>query len=342
MKRALITGITGQDGSYLAEFLLKNGYEIHGLIRRASTFNTERIDHLYVDPHFPAARIFLHYGDLSDSGQLTNLIYNVQPDEIYHLGAQSHVRVSFDMPEYTGDITGIGTIRVLEAIRRSGIATKFYQASSSEIFGDSPPPQSEHTPFRPRSPYAAAKAYAFWMTTNYREAYKSFACNGILFNHESPRRGETFVTRKITRALARIKLGLDNKLYLGNLNAKRDWGFAGDYVEAMWLMLQQDEPDDYVIATGESHSVKEFLEEAFTYQGLSWEEFVEIDSRYFRPTEVGDLQGDASKARKKLGWEPKVKFKELAKLMVDADLQALVEVLDRREMMRNVLGKVKE
>jgi GDPmannose 4,6-dehydratase len=342
MKRALITGITGQDGSYLAEFLLKKGYEVHGLIRRASTFNTERIDHLYTDPHDPKTRIYLHYGDLSDSGQLTNLIYNIQPEEIYHLGAQSHVRVSFDMPEYTGDITGIGTTRMLEAIRRSGIKTKFYQASSSEMFGGSPPPQNENTPFRPRSPYAAAKVYAFWVVANYREAYKIFACNGILFNHESPRRGETFVTRKITRALARIKLGLEKELYLGNLNAKRDWGFAGDYVEAMWLMLQQDEADDFVIATGESRSVREFLEEAFSYQVLDWKDYVKIDPRYFRPTEVGDLQGDASKAKKKLGWRPKVKFKELVKLMVDADLHALIEVQDRREMMRNALGKAKE
>lgn len=342
MRKALITGITGQDGSYLAEFLLEKGYEVHGLIRRASTFNTERIDHLYTDPHDPKTKIYLHYGDLSDSGQLTNLIYNIQPEEIYHLGAQSHVRVSFDMPEYTGDITGIGTIRMLEAIRRSGIKTKFYQASSSEMFGDSPPPQSETTPFRPRSPYAAAKVYAFWMVANYREAYKIFASNGILFNHESPRRGETFVTRKITRSLARIKLGLERKLYLGNLNAKRDWGFAGDYVEAMWLMLQQDEPDDYVIATGESHSVREFLEEAFSYQGLNWKDYVEIDPRYFRPTDVGYLQGDASKARKRLKWQPKVHFKELVKLMVDADLQAMIDVQDHREMMRNALGKVKE
>lgn len=341
MKRALITGITGQDGSYLADFLLKKGYEVHGLIRRASTFNTERIDHLYTDPHDPKAKIFLHYGDLSDSGQLTNLTYNIQPDEIYHLGAQSHVRVSFDMPEYTGDITGIGTTRILEAIRRSQIKTKFYQASSSEMFGDAPSPQNEATPFRPRSPYAAAKVYAFWMAVNYREAYKAFACNGILFNHESPRRGETFVTRKITRALARIKLGLENKLYLGNLNAKRDWGFAGDYVEAMWLMLQQDEPDDYVIATGESYSVKEFLEEAFSYQGLDWRAYVEIDPRYFRPTEVEFLQGDASKARKKLRWEPKVKFKELVKLMVDADLEALVNIQNHREVFRNTYGKIK-
>jgi len=336
MKKALITGITGQDGSYLAEFLLKKGYEVHGLIRRASTFNTERIDHLYIDPHDPKARIFLHYGDLSDSGQLNNLIYNVQPEEIYHLGAQSHVRVSFDMPEYTGDITGIGTTRMLEAIRRSGIKTKFYQASSSEMFGDSPPPQNESTPFRPRSSYAAAKVYAFWMVANYREAYKIFASNGILFNHESPRRGETFVTRKITRSLARIKLGLERKLYLGNLNAKRDWGFAGDYIEAMWLMLQQDEPDDYVIATGESHSVKEFLEEAFNYKGLDWREYVEIDSRYFRPTEVDSLLGDASKARRKLRWEPKVKFKELVKLMVDADIKDLEEMKRCQDVIRKL------
>jgi GDPmannose 4,6-dehydratase len=342
MQRALITGITGQDGSYLVDFLLKKDYEVHGLIRRASTFNTERIDHLYRDPHDPKARIFLHYGDLSDSGQLTHLIYNIQPEEIYHLGAQSHVRVSFDMPEYTGDITGIGATRMLEAIRRSGIKTKFYQASSSEMFGDSPPPQNENTPFRPRSPYAAAKAYAFWMVTNYRDAYKMFACNGILFNHESPRRGETFVTRKITRSLARIKLGFENKLYLGNLDAKRDWGFAGDYVEAMWLMLQQDEADDYVIATGESHSVQEFLEEAFSYQGLSWKDYVEIDPRYFRPAEVVSLQGDASKARRKLGWQPKVHFRELVKLMVDADLQAIIDVQNHREMMRNTIGKAKE
>ena len=342
MRKALITGITGQDGSYLAEFLLKKGYEVHGLIRRASTFNTERIDHLYTDPHDPNTKIYLHYGDLSDSGQLTNLIYNIQPEEVYHLGAQSHVRVSFDMPEYTGDITGIGTTRMLEAIRRSGIKTTFYQASSSEMFGGSPPPQNENTPFRPRSPYGAAKVYAFWMVANYREAYSIFACNGILFNHESPRRGETFVTRKITRSLARIKLGLERKVYLGNLDARRDWGYAGDYVEAMWLMLQQDEPEDYVIATGESHSVKEFLEEAFSYQGLNWKDYVEIDPRYFRPTDVGYLQGDASKARKRLKWQPKVHFKELVKLMVDADLQAMIDVQDHREMMRKAVGKVKE
>lgn len=342
MRRAIITGITGQDGSYLAEFLLRKGYEVHGLIRRASTFNTERIDHLYTDPHDPKTKIFLHYGDLSDSGQLTNLIYNVQPEEIYHLGAQSHVRVSFDMPEYTGDITGIGTTRMLEAIRRSGIKTRFYQASSSEMFGNSPPPQNEKTVFSPRSPYAAAKVYAFWIVANYREAYKIIACNGILFNHESPRRGETFVTRKITRALAKIKLGLESKLYLGNLNAKRDWGFAGDYVEAMWLMLQQDEPDDYVIATGESHSVKEFLEEAFTYKDLDWRDYVEIDPRYFRPTEVECLQGDASKAREKLGWKPKVPFKELVKLMVDADFQTLIDVQNHREVIRDICERIKE
>lgn len=342
MKRALITGITGQDGSYLAELLLKKGYEVYGLIRRASTFNTERIDHLYIDPHDPKARVFLHYGDLSDSGQLTNLIYNVQPEEIYHLGAQSHVRVSFDMPEYTGDITGMGTTRMLEAIRRSGIKTKFYQASSSEMFGDSPPPQNEHTLFRPCSPYAAAKLYAFWMANNYREAYKMFACNGILFNHESPRRGETFVTRKITRALARIKLNLEKKLYLGNLNAKRDWGYAGDFVEAMWLMLQQDEPDDYVIATGESHSVKEFLEEAFSCAGLDWREYVEVDPRYFRPTEVDSLLGDASKARKRLGWEPRIRFKELVKLMVDADLRALIDLQNQRDVMKNAHERIRE
>ena len=336
MRKALITGITGQDGSYLAEFLLKKGYEVHGLIRRASTFNTERIDHLYTDPHDPKTKIYLHYGDLSDSGQLTNLIYNIQPEEIYHLGAQSHVRVSFDMPEYTGDITGIGTIRMLEAIRRSGIKTKFYQASSSEMFGDSPPPQSETTAFRPRSPYGAAKVYAFWMVANYREAYSIFACNGILFNHESPRRGETFVTRKITRALARIKLGLERKVYLGNLDARRDWGYAGDYVEAMWLMLQQDGPDDYVIATGESHSVKEFLGEAFDYIGLDWREYVEIDSRYFRPTEVDSLLGDASKARRKLLWEPKVKFRELVKLMVDADIKDLEEMKRCQDVIRKL------
>jgi len=341
MKKALITGITGQDGSYLAEFLLEKGYEVHGLIRRSSTFNTERIDHIYADPHDLKAKLFLHYGDITDSGQLTNLIYNIQPDEIYHLAAQSHVRVSFDMPEFTGDVTGIGTTRLLESIRRSGIKTRFYQASSSEMFGDAPPPQNEETPFRPRSPYGAAKVYAYWMVRNYREGYGMFAVNGILFNHESPRRGETFVTRKITRALARIKIGLQDKLYLGNLEAKRDWGYAGDYVEAMWLMLQQDVPDDYVIATGETHSVREFLEEAFKYAELDWKKYMEIDKRYFRPLEVEFLQGDASKARKKLKWEPKVKFKELVKIMVDADMKNLEEMKQCQDVIRKLSNNKK-
>jgi len=336
MKKALITGITGQDGSYLAELLLEKGYEVHGLIRRSSTFNTERIDHIYADPHDPNAKLFLHYGDITDSGQLTNLIYNIQPDEIYHLAAQSHVRVSFDMPEFTGDVTGIGTTRLLESIRRSGIKTRFYQASSSEMFGDTPPPQNEETPFRPRSPYGAAKVYAYWMVKNYREGYGMFAVNGILFNHESPRRGETFVTRKITRALARIKLGLQDKLYLGNLEAKRDWGYAPDFVEAMWLMLQQDVPDDYVIATGETHSVREFLEEAFGYTGLDWKKYMEIDKRYFRPLEVESLQGDASKAKKKLKWEPKVRFKELVRIMVDADIKNLEEMKQCQDVIRKL------
>jgi len=321
MKKALITGITGQDGSYLAEFLLDKGYEVHGLIRRSSTFNTDRIDHIYVDPHEAGARLFLHYGDLNDGGQLSNLIYNVQPDEIYHLGAQSHVRVSFDMPEFTGDITGLGTTRLLEAIRRSGIKAKFYQASSSEMFGDAPAPQSEETPFRPRSPYAAAKVYAYWMVRNYREGYNIFACNGILFNHESPRRGETFVTRKITRAVANILAGNQNRLYLGNLEARRDWGYAPEYVQCMWRVLQEDEPEDFVIGTGESHSVKEFLEEAFSYVGLDWKEYVEIDPRYLRPTEVEFLLSDPSKAREKLGWTPKISFKDLVKIMVDYDME---------------------
>lgn len=347
-KKALITGITGQDGSYLSELLLSKGYEVHGLIRRASTFNTKRIDHLYIDPHVSDAKLFLHYGDLSDAGQLTNIIYNIQPDEVYHLGAQSHVRVSFDMPEYTGDITALGTIRLLEAIRRSGIKTRFYQAASSEMFGSTPPPQNERTQFHPRSPYAAAKVYAYWMSVNYREGYNIFACNGILFNHESPRRGATFVTRKITRAIANIISGKQKKLYLGNLEAKRDWGFTPEYVVCQWLMLQQDEPDDYVIGTGESHSVKEFVELAFHYAGieLEWgmdglykkgrirslnkelspnlkigDSIVEIDSHYFRPAEVDSLLADASKARHELGWEPKVTFKELVKIMVDADME---------------------
>ncbi|MEW6183383.1 MAG: GDP-mannose 4,6-dehydratase [Bacillota bacterium] len=322
MKRALITGITGQDGSYLAELLLSKDYEVHGLIRRASTFNTDRLDHLYRDPHETGARLFLHYGDLVNSEQLTNLIYNLKPEEIYHLGAQSHVRVSFDIPEYTGDITGLGTTRLLEAIRRSGIKTRFYQASSSEMFGGAPAPQNESTPFHPRSPYAAAKVYSYWMVANYRQGYGLWACNGILFNHESPRRGETFVTRKITRALANIITGRQKKLFLGNLDARRDWGYAPEYVEAMWLMLQQDRPDDYVIGTGESHSVREFLEEAFSCAGVDWRQHVETDPRYFRPTEVEFLLADASKARGGLGWNPKVRFKELVRIMVDADMEA--------------------
>lgn len=323
MKKALITGITGQDGSYLAEFLLAKGYEVHGLIRRSSTFSTSRIDHIYVDPHDPDAKLFLHYGDLSDSSQLTNWVYSIRPDEIYHLGAQSHVRVSFDTAEYTGDVVALGTTRILEAIRQSGIKAKFYQASSSEMFGASPPPQNEQTLFQPRSPYAVAKVYAFWMAENYREAYGLFATNGILFNHESPRRGETFVTRKITRAIAHMLSGKQRYLYLGNLEAKRDWGYAPEYVEVMWLMLQQDEPDDYVIGTGETHSVKEFLVEAFGYAGLDWQEHVRTDPRYFRPLEAETLVADASKARAKLGWEPKVTFKELVRIMVDADTEAI-------------------
>ena len=321
-KKALITGITGQDGSYLAEFLLSKGYEVHGLIRRASTFNTDRINHIYQDSHLPGTQLFLHYGDLSDSEQLSNLIYNLKPDEIYHLGAQSHVRVSFDIPEYTGDITGLGTTRILEALRQSNIGSRFYQASSSELFGAAPPPQNEKTVFRPRSPYSVAKLYAYWMAVNYRDGYKTFACNGILFNHESPRRGLTFVTRKITRAIAGIIAEKQQKLYLGNLEAKRDWGYAPEYVEAMWLMLQQDEPDDFVIGTGETHSVQEFLEESFAYAGLDWHNYVEIDKRYFRPTEVEALLADAAKAKEKLGWEPKVTFKELVRIMVDADMEA--------------------
>ena len=323
MKKALITGITGQDGSYLAEFLLNKGYEVHGIIRRASTFNTDRIDHIYVDPHATDATFFLHYGDLSDSGQIDNLIYNIEPDEIYHLGAQSHVRVSFDIPEYTGEVTGLGSTRILEALRRSGVKSRLYQASSSELYGNSPPPQSENTPFKPRSPYAAAKLYAYWMTVNYREAYDIHASNGIMFNHESPRRGETFVTRKITRALASILAGQQEKLFLGNLKSRRDWGFAPEYVEAMWLILQQDKPGDYVIATGQAYSVEEFLQEAFSYAGLELDKHVEIDPKYFRPTEVDVLTGDATQAREVLGWEPKVSFSELVRIMVDADMEAL-------------------
>jgi len=335
-RKALITGITGQDGSYLAEFLLSKDYEVHGLIRRSSTFNTDRIDHIYTDPHDPKSKLFLHYGDLNDGSQLTNLIYNIKPDEIYHLGAQSHVRVSFDVPEFTGDVTGLGTTRVLEAIRRSEMNTRFYQASSSEMFGDAPPPQSETTPFRPRSPYGAAKLYAYWMAKNYRDGYGLFAANGILFNHESPRRGETFVTRKITRAVARIKYGLEEKLYLGNLDAKRDWGYAGDYVKAMWLMLQQEKPDDFVIATGESHSVKEFVVEAFAYAGLDWKKHVVIDPKYFRPTEVDFLQGDATKAEKKLGWRPEIRFKDLVKMMVDADIKELNDMKHSKDVIRKL------
>lgn len=349
-KRALITGITGQDGSYLAEFLLSKGYEVHGLIRRASTFNTGRINHIYIDPHITGAKLFLHYGDLADSGQITSLIYNIRPDEVYHLGAQSHVRVSFDMPEYSGNITGLGTIRILDAIRRSGIHTKFYQASSSEMFGATNPPQNENSVFYPRSPYAAAKIYSYWVTVNYREGYDLFACNGILFNHESPRRGETFVTRKITRAVSKIVAGKQEKIYLGNLEAKRDWGFAPEYVECQWLILQQEKPDDYVIGTGESHSVREFVEKAFKYVGLEieWQgeglnekgilknietksaaknnlkvgdTIIEIDPRYFRPTEVDFLLADSTKAEKVLGWKPKITFSDLVKIMIDADME---------------------
>jgi GDPmannose 4,6-dehydratase len=336
MKKALITGITGQDGSYLAELLLGKGYEVHGIIRRASSFNTGRIDHLYTDPHLNGVRFFLHYGDISDSTNLIKLLYRVQPDEVYHLAAQSHVRVSFDIPEYTGDVTGLGTVRILEAIRETGLKAKFYQASSSEMYGKvSESPQSETTPFYPRSPYAAAKVYAYWSTVNYRESYGLFACNGILFNHESPRRGETFVTRKITRAAARIKAGLQDKLYLGNLAAQRDWGYAKEYVEAMWLMLQQDQPDDYVVATGETHSVEEFLAEAFALSGLDWRAHVEIDPKYYRPTEVDLLVGDAGKARTMLGWKATTKFKDLVRLMVEADASVLVTV-ERHEAFGDV------
>jgi GDPmannose 4,6-dehydratase len=322
-KRALLTGLTGQDGSYLAELLLEKGYEVHGIIRRSSSFNTGRIEHIYRDPHEKGARLFSHYGDLSDPVALTRLIYELQPHEIYNLGAQSHVRVSFEIPEYTFDVTGGGTLRLLEAIRESEVKTRFYQASSSEIFGSTPPPQNEETPFHPRSPYAVAKLAAYWATVNYREAYDLFAVNGILFNHESPRRGETFVTRKITRAVARIKAGLQDKLYLGNLDAERDWGYAPDFVEAMWLMMQTDEPEDYVVATGEKHSVREALEIAFERVGLDPDRHVEIDPRYYRPAEVDSLLGDAGKARQKLGWEPKVRFRELIELMVDADVAEL-------------------
>ncbi len=327
-KRALITGITGQDGSYLAELLLDKGYEVHGIIRRTSTFNTDRIDHIYVDPHSSEARLFLHYGDLTDGTMLRRILEQVQPHEVYNLGAQSHVRVSFDSPEYTVDAVGMGTLRLLEAIRdyqqRTDLEVRFYQAGSSEMFGKVQEiPQKETTPFYPRSPYACAKVFAHWQTINYRESYNLFACNGILFNHESPRRGETFVTRKITRAVARIVAGQQKKLYLGNLDSKRDWGYAKDYVQAMWLMLQQDEPDDYVVATNETHSIREFLDIAFSHVKLDWQDYVEFDSRYLRPAEVDLLIGDATKARQKLGWTPSVTFEELVHLMVEADLEAV-------------------
>ncbi len=323
MPKALVTGITGQDGSYLAELLLSKGYEVHGLIRKSSTFNTERIDHIYRDPHDPETKLFLYYGDLSNSEQLTNLVYNVRPDEIYHMGAQSHVQVSFDMPEYTGQVTGLGTTRILSAVKRSGIQTRFYQASSSEMFGDSPTPQSEDTPFRPRSPYAIAKVYAYWMAANYREAYDLFAVNGILFNHESPRRNGTFLSRKVTRAVARIKAGLQDKLYLGNLESRRDYGYTPEYVEVMWKMLQQDRPDDFVVGTGVAPKIQEFVEEAFTYADLDWQEHVEIDPRYFRPTEVDSLLADPTKARKELDWNPKITYTQLVRIMVDADMEAV-------------------
>jgi GDPmannose 4,6-dehydratase len=328
--RALVTGVTGQDGSYLAELLLAKGYEVHGLIRRSSSFNTERLDPIYRDPHESGVRFLMHYADLSDSGSLVNLVRELEPDEIYHLGAQSHVKVSFEIPEYTADTTGMGTVRILEAIRASGVSTRFYQASSSEMFGSAPPPQSEATPFHPRSPYGVSKVFSYWMAVNYREAHGLHASNGILFNHESPRRGETFVTRKVTRAVARIKAGMQQKLYLGNLDSKRDWGYAPEYVEAMWLMLQQDKPDDYVIATGEAHTIREFCQLAFDRVGLDWEEHVEIDPRYYRPSEVDHLRGDATKAREQLGWEPKVTFESLVALMVDEDLRLLEDEVQGR------------
>ncbi|MCG2711233.1 MAG: GDP-mannose 4,6-dehydratase [Candidatus Omnitrophica bacterium] len=321
IKKALITGITGQDGSYLAELLLSKGYEVHGIIRRASTFNTSRIGHIYVDPHSIGAKLLLHYGDISDAEQINNIIFNIKPDEVYHLAAQSHVRVSFDIPEYTGNITALGTTRILEAIRRSGRKIKFYQASSSEMFGSALPPQSENTQFQPQSPYACAKLYSYWLTKNYRDGYNIFACNGILFNHESPRRGETFVSRKVTQAVVNILAGKQNKLYLGNLEAKRDWGYAPEYTEIMWKILQQDKPDDYVTGTGGSNSVKELVETAFSYVGLDWEKYVEIDSRYFRPTEVNSLIADTKKVKKVLRWQPKIKFNDLVKIMMDADMR---------------------
>jgi GDPmannose 4,6-dehydratase len=330
MKRGFITGVTGQDGSYLAELLLSKGYEVHGLVRRASTFTTGRLDDIYTDPHVEGARFFLHYGDLTDGSRLSTLLERIQPDEVYHLGAQSHVRVSFDEPEFTGVATGVGTTRLLEAIRMIGLDCRFYQAASSEMYGATPPPQDEQTPFWPRSPYGAAKVYAYWMSRNYREAYGMFAVNGILFNHESPRRGETFVTRKITRAVGRIMAGTQSELYLGNLDAVRDWGYAKEYVEAMWLMLQADKPDDYVVATGTAYSVRDFVQIAFDHAGLDWERYVKFDERYLRPTEVDSLIGEPAKAREKLGWKAKVLTPELARLMVDADYElALSEVRSR-------------
>ena len=321
MKKAFITGITGQDGSYLTEFLLSKNYEVHGIIRRASTFNTGRLEHIYVDPHEVDARLFLHYGDLSDSEQISNILYNVKPDEVYHLGAQSHVKVSFSMPEYTGNVTGLGTTRILEAVRRSGNHVKFYQASSSEMFGRSPSPQNEQTPFNPTSPYAVAKVYSYWMAKNYRIGYDMFACNGILFNHESPRRGEIFVTRKITMAIANILAKRQQFLYLGNLEPKRDWGYAPEYVEVMWQILQNKIPDDFVVGTGIQHSVREFVEQAFSYAGLNCDDYVLTDKKYFRPTETEDLAADSSKIKKAIGWKPKVNFKNLVKIMVDADMR---------------------
>ena len=323
MKKALITGITGQDGSYLSEFLLSKGYEVHGIIRRARTFNTERIDHIYLDPHEPETKLFLHYGDLSDSEQVNNIIFNIKPDEIYHLGAQSHVRVSFNMPEYTANVTGIGTVRLLEAIRRSGNHVKFYQASSSEMFGRTLAPQNEESFFSPTSPYATAKVFAYWIAKNYRLGYGMFACNGILFNHESPRRGEIFVTRKVTMGIAKILANKQRFLYLGNLLAKRDWGFAPEYVTAMWQILQEIKPDDFVVGTGETHSVRDFVEEAFSYAGLNWKNYVKIDEKYFRPTETENLEADCSKIKKIIGWRSQITFKELVRIMVDADMRKI-------------------
>ena len=330
MKKALITGVSGQDGSYLAELLLDKGYEVHGLLRRASTFNTHRLDGVYRDPHETGVRFFMHYGDLTDSGSLINLIRDLEPDEIYNLGAQSHVKVSFEIPEYTADVTGMGTIRILEALQAAGSNARFYQASSSEMFGSSPPPQDEDTPFHPRSPYGVAKMFAYWTTVNYRESYGIFATNGILMNHESPRRGETFVTRKITRAVARIAAGMQDDLYLGNLDASRDWGYAPEYVEAMWLMLQHDEPDDFVIATGETHTIREFAELAFGRAGLDWQRYVKVDPRYYRPAEVDFLRGNPAKAKRILGWEPRTTFTQLVELMVDADIKLLDDTLAGR------------